>query len=414
MQDPAGRPPAVIVDGVSKRFRLPHERTYTLKERALHPFRRTEYEALNALQDVSFTVPQGEFFGIVGRNGSGKSTLLKCLAGIYGTDAGKIAVAGRMSTFIELGVGFNPDLAAYDNVITNAVMLGLSPSQAAARFEQVIAFAELEEYVDLKIRNYSSGMLVRLAFSVAIEAEADVLLIDEVLAVGDAAFQQKCFDVFQRMRDEGRTMLFVTHDMGMVERFCDRAVLLERGKMVTIDEPAAVARRYLELNFDVDSRDRLLMGSSATGDGSAQIEAVVVEHVGQGAESLAHGDTGTVRLRVRFNAETTDPVFSVVFVNEAHQNVFSASNLYAEREGRIVAAGDVLEFRLDFENSLAPGRYDVSAVVSRPGLGFDIMHRLERAASVIVTNPTPTGGIVDLPYTFDVARAERLTEGDPA
>src|SRR3954468_20021553 len=221
--------PAVVVDGVSKAFRLPHEKVHTLKERALHPFKRSRYDRLQALDDVSFAVPRGEFFGIVGRNGSGKSTLLKCMAGIYGVDSGAIYVNGRVSTFIELGVGFNPDLAARDNIALNAIMLGLSPREARERFERVIEFAELEEFVELKLKNYSSGMQVRLAFSVMIQVDADILLIDEVLAVGDASFQQKCFDVFHRMKDEGRTILFVTHDMNMVMRFCHRALLLERG-----------------------------------------------------------------------------------------------------------------------------------------------------------------------------------------
>src|SRR2546421_11775578 len=198
------RPPAVLSDGVSKTFRIPREHVHTLKEKALHPFRRPGHDELRALRDVSFAVQPGEFFGIVGRNGSGKSTLLKCLAGIYAVDRGRIYVNGRVSTFIELGVGFNPDLAARDNIAINAIMLGLSPRDARDRFDRVIEFAELEDFVDLKLKNYSSGMQVRLAFSVMIQVDADILLIDEVLAVGDASFQQKCFDVFHRMKDEGK------------------------------------------------------------------------------------------------------------------------------------------------------------------------------------------------------------------
>src|SRR5215208_2202189 len=193
--------PAIVVEDVSKTFLRPHEQMHTLKERALHPFRGRSFDRLDAVRDVSFTVDEGEFFGIVGRNGSGKSTLLKLVAGIYRASGGEIWVKGRMSTFIELGVGFNPDLAARDNVLLNAVMLGLTPAQARERYERVIDFAELREFEDLKLKNYSSGMHVRLAFSVMIEVDADVLLIDEVLAVGDAAFQQKCFDEFNRLRD---------------------------------------------------------------------------------------------------------------------------------------------------------------------------------------------------------------------
>src|SRR5690349_15851724 len=171
------------------------------------------------------------------------------MAGIYKVDQGDIYVNGRMATFIELGVGFNPDLAAHDNILLNAVMLGLSPREARERVDRVLDFAELDEFKELKLKNYSSGMQVRLAFSVMIQVNADILLIDEVLAVGDAAFQQKCFDEFNRLRDEGRTILFVTHDMSAVRRFCHRAVLLERGELVSIGDPEEVARDYIRLNF---------------------------------------------------------------------------------------------------------------------------------------------------------------------
>src|SRR4051794_523949 len=246
--------PAIVAEGVHKRFQRPHEQMHTIKERALHPFRRRTFDEFEAVRDVGFSVERGEFFGIVGRNGSGKSTLLKLIAGIYKLNRGEIWVNGRMSTFIELGVGFNPDLAARDNVILNGIMLGLTPAQARARYEEVIEFAELREFENLKLKNYSSGMHVRLAFSVMIQVDADVLLIDEVLAVGDAAFQQKCFDEFNRLRDEGKTIILVTHDMAAVRRFAHRAMLLERGEVVSVGEPDLVGATYLELNFNHEQR----------------------------------------------------------------------------------------------------------------------------------------------------------------
>ena len=260
-------PAAVSVERVSKAFRLPHQRYSTLKERALHPFASSTYDVLQALDDVSFEVRAGEFFGIVGRNGSGKSTMLKCLAGIYSVDDGEIAVNGRLSPFIELGVGFNPELTARDNVLINAIMLGLTRKQARERFDEIIAFAELEEFVDLKLKNYSSGMSVRLGFSTAIQVDADMLLVDEVLAVGDAAFQAKCFGEFERLKREGRTILFVTHDMATVERFCDRAMLLERGEVVDIGPPRPIAQQYAELNFGRASAAR----AQASADGPAAV-----------------------------------------------------------------------------------------------------------------------------------------------
>ena len=211
---------AVSIAGVSKQFRIPSDQMRTIKQRILHPVRSREYEVLSALREVSVEVSRGEFFGIVGRNGSGKSTLMKCLAGIYRADAGEIWLRGRLAPFIELGVGFHPELSARDNVQINAIMFGLTPAEARNRFDRIIDFAELRDFVDLKLKNYSSGMQVRLAFSAMVHVDADVLLIDEVLAVGDASFQQKCHDALMGMRDQGRTILLVTHDMSAVQRFC--------------------------------------------------------------------------------------------------------------------------------------------------------------------------------------------------
>src|SRR4051812_46742199 len=241
---------AIEVRDLEKTFRIPKQQVHTFKERALHPFRRSTYEELNVLRGISFDVHDGEFFGIVGRNGSGKSTLLKCLAGIYRADGGQVRVAGRMSPFIELGVGFNPDLTARENVVINAVMMGLTPREARARFDPIIEFAELEDFVDLKLKNYSSGMQVRLAFSVMVQSGAEVLLIDEVLAVGDAAFQQRCLDEFSRLRREGRTIVWVTHDMKTVEHFCHRAMLITDGEIEMVGDPARVGERYTERNFE--------------------------------------------------------------------------------------------------------------------------------------------------------------------
>ena len=299
--------PAVVIDDVSKSFTLPAEQVHTLKERALHPLRRSTSEQLDALQGVSMAVNQGEFFGIVGRNGSGKSTLLKCMAGIYQVDRGQIFIDGRLSTFIELGVGFNPDLAARDNVTINGVMMGLTPREAADRFDQVIEFAELEDFVDMKLKNYSSGMQVRLAFSVAIQVDADVLLIDEVLAVGDAAFQQKCFDVFYKMRDEGQTVMLVTHDMGAVTRFCDRAALLDHGRVVDFGEPDEVAKSYLDLNFGT-SRVEAQDGEGARiGDGAGSIEEAWFENAdGDRLETLVQGQHARFCAEAVFSRETAN------------------------------------------------------------------------------------------------------------
>jgi ABC-type polysaccharide/polyol phosphate transport system ATPase subunit len=239
-------PPAIEVSHVSKSFRIPHEQRTTVKEVFLHPFHRTSYEVNDALKDVSFTVERGEFFGVIGPNGSGKSTLLKSLARIYRPDSGSIVVRGQLSPFIELGAGFNIELNARDNILVNGTLLGLSRRDLAAKFDDILAFAELERFVDQKLKNFSSGMLLRLAYSIAIQVPFEVLLLDEVLAVGDQSFQEKCFATFEQMRDAGKTVVFVSHDLTSVRRFCDRALLLVNGVPRSLGPADEVVDEYLE------------------------------------------------------------------------------------------------------------------------------------------------------------------------
>ncbi len=399
--------PAVAVDGVSKTFRLPHERVHTLKERALHPLRRSTHEVLHALKGVSVAVEEGEFFGIVGRNGSGKSTLLKCLAGIYAVDSGRIYVNGRMSTFIELGVGFNSDLPARDNVMINATMLGLSPREARRRYDAVIDFAELREFEDLKLKNYSSGMEVRLAFSVMMQVDAEVLLIDEVLAVGDASFQQKCFDEFARIRREGRTLLLVTHDMGNVQRFCDRAMLLERGEVVELGDPGRVANRYLEINFGRGERRAGADEGTRYGDGRAEIEEAWFEEAdGERAATLQTGSRATFCFRARFTEDVVDPLFGVVLADDRGTAVFEASNVLHGPSGRF-AAGDEATVRIGFECVLSSGRYEATPAVAHGGSGVAWIDRRERFASVVVTGARSTDAVLDVPFELEVLSRER-------
>jgi len=398
---------AVVVEGVSKQFEIPHEVSHTLKERALHPFRRPQKHILEALQDVSFSVEEGEFFGVVGRNGSGKSTLLKCMAGIYRADRGTIGIAGRLSTFIELGVGFNPDLEALDNIVLNGVMLGLSPREARRRADSVIDFAGLGEFTDLKLKNYSSGMLVRLAFSVMIQVDADVLLIDEVLAVGDAAFQQKCFDEFNRIRDEGRTVLLVTHAMSAVERFCDRAMLLERGRVVDIGEPHRIANEYLDVNFQQEktSEEKREAEPDRFGDQRAEIvEAWFEDEHGMRTSQLHSGKRCAFAARVHFNEAIDDPLFGFVLQNSQKTTVFQASTLDERRETGRYGAGNDVEFRIAFDNVFAPDRYFATPAVARGGGMIAWIDRRERFSSVVVTGTRDTDAVVDIPFQIEIER----------
>ncbi len=401
-----GRLPAVVARSVSKTFRVPEERTHTLKERALHPRRRIRHQTFRALNDISFAVEQGEFFGIAGRNGSGKSTLLKCIAGIYRSE-GDIWCRGRLSTFIELGVGFNPDMAARENVVMNGIMLGLSPREARKRYQSVIEFAELDEFKDLKLKNYSSGMHVRLAFSVAIQVDADILLIDEVLAVGDAAFQQKCFDVFSAMRDKGKTIVFVTHDMGSLQRFCHRALLLERGSPVHLGEPHEVADRYLEINFGRQAETTGGDGGQRSGDGDARVvEAWVENERGERGKAVLQGERISLHARVAFLVAVGDPAASLYVLNDEHRAIVVATTDSERERSGAFSAGDEAIFSFAFDNVLAPGRYSPMITLSHRGYGLDVMDRFEGDLTFVVTGVEPLGGLVDLPVQIAISRPD--------
>ncbi|MFZ0040371.1 MAG: ABC transporter ATP-binding protein [Solirubrobacteraceae bacterium] len=398
------RLPVVVARSVSKTFTVPEEQIHTLKERALHPRRKIRRHTFQALNDISFAVQPGEFFGIAGRNGSGKSTLLKCLAGIYHAE-GDIWRRGRLSTFIELGVGFNLDMPARDNVVTNGIMLGLSPREARKRYEAVIEFAELEEFKDLKLKNYSSGMHVRLAFSVAIQVDAEILMIDEVLAVGDAAFQQKCMDVFNDLRDSGKTIIFVTHDMGAMQRFCHRALLLERGDPVHLGEPHDVADKYLELNFGRDPGSIGVEEGGRAGDGEARVVEVWLEKEnGERLGSVPQHQSVVLNARVMFMVDVVDPVASVYIYNDEHRAVVVATTwIENERTGSFMA-GDEVMFSFGFDNVLAPGRYSPVIELAHRGSGLDVIDRFEGSFSFVVTGPQALGGLVDLPVRSTVSR----------
>ena len=240
--------PMIEVVNVCKDFMLPHLRQTTIKSKVLHGFRKPTVAAVqHVLNGVSFEVQRGEFFGVVGRNGSGKSTMLKIMAGIYPPTSGQVRVLGRLVPFIELGVGFHPELSGRENVYLNGAMLGFSKSEVDVLYEDIVDFAELQDSMDQLLKNYSSGMQVRIAFSIATRAHADVLLVDEVLAVGDASFQRKCFDHFRSLKQRGVTIVFVTHNMNAVREFCDRAVLIEKGSIAAEGGAAEVADRYMEV-----------------------------------------------------------------------------------------------------------------------------------------------------------------------
>ena len=392
---------AIQVEGVQKRFRVPDHRVQTLKERALHPLRRTTFTEFQVLHGIDFEVGEGEFFGIVGRNGSGKSTLLKCMAGIYLADAGTIRVRGRLSPFIELGVGFNPDLTARDNVLINAVMMGLTPAEARDRFEEIIAFAELERFVELKLKNYSSGMQVRLAFSVMVQSDPDVMLIDEVLAVGDAAFQQKCIDVFYRLRDEGKTIVLVTHEMGLVERFCNRAMMLSGGEITHIGDPAEVGRAYLTENFRGYGKAEI---TAEAADDVRLVDAWMGDAYGNRVDAVAHGEQMSLHVVIEALSEIHQPALAMWLTNEDGVRVFAAG---ARENGEALSdleAGERIEFSIEVENPLSAGRYYLGCSVTRGSAGLETLLFQERAANV-VSYGAELYGLIGIDHTSSVRRS---------
>jgi ABC-type polysaccharide/polyol phosphate transport system ATPase subunit len=398
-------PVAIEVRGIEKSFQIASHKVDSLKER-LTAFSQQNFKDLHALRDVSFDVHQGEFFGIVGRNGSGKSTLLKILASIYSADAGTVRMAGRLAPFIELGVGFNPELTAVENVELNGVMMGLDRREARDRLGTVLEFAELEDFVDMKLKNYSSGMLVRLAFSVMIQSDAEILLIDEVLAVGDAAFQQKCADVFHEIRESDRTVILVTHDMSAVEHYCHRAMLLHDGVVASIGDPDEVARAYLRLNFEGASS-----GSSDADDWGADadlkmVEARLVDADGAQLTNVEKGDPLTLESSFVAGRDIERPSFGFIFVNADGVDVGGLGKDLEDGGPEVLRAGERVTVKSTIENQLAPGRYYVKCWVYRNHNYGDIVLHAPHVIDFVVF-----GGAVPGVVAFD-SEIELSVEAD--
>lgn len=380
----------------------------------MRPFAARDVRILRALDGISFDIHQGEFFGIVGRNGSGKSTLLKLLASIYRADAGTIRLAGRLAPFIELGVGFNPELTARENVVLNGVMMGLTPKETRAKLDSVIEFAELEEFADLKLKNFSSGMQVRLAFSVMLEADADVLLIDEVLAVGDAAFQQKCADAFHEMKAKGKTIVLVTHEMGSVEEYCHRAMLINDGKIRHIGDPGEVGRHYLQLNFERGSPEDHAHVEEQPGDEVKLLDIWIEDEDGERITNVEHG----ARFHLCADLEALRPLegvgvaFAVANADGLAVTDFGTTPEDEDGEVRPFEPGERVSVRVDIENLLMAGRYFVHLGVTR-GVGQGVALYLNSAIDFAVFGGRPTSSVITLPHEIEADVEAPSHDGSP-
>lgn len=322
---------AIKVESVNKTFKLPHEKQSSIKGLFVNMFRRNRtYEKQHVLKDVSFEIKKGEFFGIVGRNGSGKSTLLKLLAGTYVTDDGDVIVNGRLTPFIELGVGFNPELTGRENVFLNGALLGFNRKEMDTMYGDIVSFAELGKFMDQKLKNYSSGMQVRLAFSIAIRANTDILLLDEVLAVGDEAFQRKCYEYFAKIKKEKKTVVFVSHDMEAVKSFCDRAALINKGQVEAIGKSSEIAALYSRLNSAEDPSQVDKSSVSRWGSGEVIINNITAAVAGKRKASFYRDEPIQIRFEIDAVKDVKDVVIGFVIQNAFGATVFATNTQVSE------------------------------------------------------------------------------------
>jgi ABC-type polysaccharide/polyol phosphate transport system ATPase subunit len=396
---------AVRVEHLSKCFRIPLDRSSTLKHRLTHWKSASRYRILEALLDISFEVPTGEFIGIIGHNGSGKSTLLKILSRIYRPDAGSISIDGKVSPFLELGVGFNPELTARENIFLSGAILGLGRGELHRLFDEIIGFAELEQFVDHKLKNFSSGMEVRLAFSLAIQAHAEILMMDEVLAVGDASFQQKCFDIFNRYKREGRTVVLVTHELGAVNQYCDRALLLDHGRLVG-DGPAV----------DVTAQYRRAIGLY---DGGSELErrgtrdavitgARMLDERGLEERTPLHGAFTRIELGYRIQNDAVADFTCVIWLERGDKVMVSEARLPVSQYAQVGASqrGAAGTIRYDIpELPLLDGDYSVNIELQgrRDAVTYD---HVDHAIRFRVVDRVGRQGLVDPGGVWSVVPSE--------
>lgn len=364
--------PAIIVKDLYKSFRLPHEQASGIKQAAVNLVKGAKrggrgYETQRVLEDISFEIKKGEFFGIVGKNGSGKSTLLKLLAGIYVPDKGLVQVNGTLTPFIELGVGFNPELTGRENVYLNGALLGFSHEEMDKLYDDIVEFAELRRFMDQKLKNYSSGMQVRLAFSIAIRAKSDILLIDEVLAVGDAAFQAKCFDFFYELKKSDTTVVFISHDRGALERFCNRGVLIDNGQLVKAGKMSTVLDAYTEVVLGQMKPKEVRETEKLQKKKVVKLRNIQLTKDGSKVENASFGDKLTLKVDLDISEDIDNPIIGLTLWKGGVEDgaVYAANNL-TEEKGEIghVKAGSSMSYTVDLPRYINDGEYIVEVGIA--------------------------------------------------
>ena len=362
---------AISVNSVAKYFE-PSKGRRSLKQAfisLLTPKKKVDAkDGYWALSDISFNVSKGEFFGIVGRNGSGKSTLLKMIAGVYLPTKGKITVSGKLVPFIELGVGFNPELSGKDNVFLNGALLGFNRKEMAAMYNSIVSFAELEEHMDVKLKNYSSGMQVRLAFSIAIRAKSDVLLIDEVLAVGDAAFQSKCIDYFYKLKREGATVIFVSHDKTTLERFCSEGILIDEGHIVKSGKIKDVLKAYSSIildELDEAGEEDAPKSTEARSEYATILKTETLTDENQKTKKFKFGDTIIVETEIKIKQDILNPIFGITIWEKNLNKPVLANNTYIDgsADTGLFKKDDVVSVRQVLPRLMNDGTYFVEPAI---------------------------------------------------
>ena len=420
MADEMERPPAIVVDHASKHFLLQEDRATSIKELFISRRTRNPDRGFKAVRDVSLEVPAGSTFGLIGHNGSGKSTLLRLMAGIHQPTSGTITTSGRISALLELGSGFHPDLTGRENIYLNGAMLGIGKKEMRGNVEAIVEFAGLEEFIDQPVKVYSSGMYVRLGFAVSVHVEPEILLVDEVMAVGDEEFQRRCLEHMYRLRREGVTIVFVSHSLGLVESMCETVAWLDHGKLMQVGPAAEVCASYLGMvnadeagrrSAEVEERDaarQIELEHERTGSG--EIRTVHIDLIDENWARLGHATTGKpLTFRVWFDSveQVTNPAFTFDIFHENGAHVTGVTTHGRVDTGVIDKGQGFIDFTVP-KLSLHPGHYRIATAIV-DGAGLNVFDKFGRVIPlVVVGTDTVARGLVELSGEFGPLSAHDL------